>query len=105
MFSAKQIDMIKEQAYCKVPTPFVCEKFICNVYPYSINEIVSMPSSRYDSRLALLLLTETDISETIKKRLEKLHRSSQQNLCHICCRVLRMMISFYQNLNVPFLLL
>lgn len=71
MFSAKQIDMIKEQAYCKVPTPFVCEKFICNVYPYSINEIVSMPSSRYDSRLALLLLTEADISETIKKKTGK----------------------------------
>jgi len=30
-----------------------------------------MPSSRYDSQLALLLLTETEISETIKKKTGK----------------------------------
>ena len=68
MLSANKIEEIKEQAFCNLPSPLIDEKFICNVYPYSINNIVRMGSHNYHSKLALLLLTETDIASIIKEK-------------------------------------
>lgn len=68
MLSANKISEIKEQAFCNVPSSLYDDKkFICKVYPCSINDIVTMGSVRYYSKLALLLLTETDIANLIKE--------------------------------------
>ena len=69
MLSANQMEIVKEQAFCKEPSSLYNDdgKFICNVYPKSINEIVRMNSSKYYRRIALLLLTETEIYENLKK--------------------------------------
>lgn len=69
MLSANQMEIVKEQAFCKKPSSLHNDdgKFICNIYPKSINEIVEMNSSKYYRRIALLLLTETEIYENLKK--------------------------------------
>lgn len=65
MLSANQINEIKEQAFCCVPSQL--EK-TCRVYPLTIKEIVEIGTSTYNGRLGLLLLTEVDIVNMIKEK-------------------------------------
>ena len=71
MLSADKIEEVKEQAYYCLPSSFEDNKPICNVYPYSIYEIVKMKSSVYNRRLGLLLLTESDVMNLIKEKTGK----------------------------------
>lgn len=68
MLSANQIEEVKEQAFCKVPSSFYDKQYICKVYPYSIKEIVEMGTTTYNKRLGLLLLTADDIATIIKEK-------------------------------------
>ena len=68
MLSANQIEEVKEQAFCKVPSSFYDKQYICKVYPYSIKEIVEMGTTTYNKRLGLLLLTADDIANIIKEK-------------------------------------
>ena len=65
MLSVEQIEDIKAQAYLLKPSllPDVCE-----IYPLSISEIVTMGEMRYKSVLGTLLLTEAEIALNIKKK-------------------------------------
>ena len=65
MLSSNQISRIKEQAYAGLPSllPGVCE-----IYPGMMIDMLRMGSDVYSSRLNLLLLTEADINEIIKKK-------------------------------------
>lgn len=71
MLSVNDIEVVKEQAFCNVPSQLYDNKFICNIYPYSINDIVKMGSYNYHQKVALLLLTETDILGIIKEKTGK----------------------------------
>lgn len=65
MLSVNQIEDIKEQAFMGVPSQF---EAIGKVYPFTIDEIIRMSSSTYNSYLGLLLLTEVDIVNIIKEK-------------------------------------
>ena len=65
MLSVNQIEEIKEQAYLGVPSIL---NNVCSVKPFTIEEIVKMGTSKFNSYLSLLLLTETDIVELIKEK-------------------------------------
>lgn len=65
MLSANQIQIIREQAYCRVPYNF---NNICKVYPFTPYEIVKMGTDNYNRRLGLLLLTEADVCAIIKEQ-------------------------------------
>lgn len=72
MLSAEKLEEIKEQAFMGVPSPLYSNgKFIGNVYPLTVKEIISMGSLNYRKDLGLLLLTETDISNLIKEKINK----------------------------------
>lgn len=65
MLSHNKIEEIKAQAYLCVPSNL---NNICQVYPFTMKEILSMGQSRYNSLLGLLLLTEVDIANIIKEK-------------------------------------
>lgn len=65
MLSTNELEDIRLQAFAGLPSklPQVCE-----VFPMTIGKILKMGVSRYNGLLGLLLLTETDIAENIKKK-------------------------------------
>lgn len=65
MLSANKIEEIKEQAYCNKPSTF---GQIGKVYPYTMNEIIEMGSTKYNGLLGILLLSENDIMRIIKEK-------------------------------------
>ena len=65
MLSTNQIEIIREQAYCCVPSNF---NDICEVYPFTPYEIIKMGRDKYNRKLGMLLLTETDICQIIKEK-------------------------------------
>ena len=68
MLSANQIEDIKCQAYKCLPSQF---SNICDVYPLSILEILKMGINKYNGKLGLLLLTEVEIAQTIKEKINQ----------------------------------
>lgn len=65
MLSANQIKDIKEQAYVGAPSPFYD---ICEIYPYTVAQVVKMGNTKYNSYLGLLILDENEIAEGIKEK-------------------------------------
>lgn len=68
MLSANQVEEIKCQAFLNKPSHL---KGVCKVYPYTMGDIVEMGIIEYNSRLGVLLLTETDIYNLIKEKTGK----------------------------------
>lgn len=65
MLSINEIEQIKEQAY--VCSPSVLQG-VCQVYPYTIRQIIEMGSINYYSALGTLLLTLDEIKDLVKKK-------------------------------------
>lgn len=65
MLSINDFNIIKEKAFCCVPYQY---KNICNIYPYTVQEIIEMGTDKYFSSLGILILTKDDIAEIIKKK-------------------------------------
>lgn len=65
MLSPNQIEVIKEQAYYCLPSLLPKVGYI---YPLPMYNIVKMGTNVYNSRLGLLLLTETDIAKIMKEK-------------------------------------
>lgn len=66
MLSRNQISEIQEQAFLGLPSQL---NGVCKVYPLTIGQIVGMGESEYRKKLGMLLLTEVDIAEMIKKKI------------------------------------
>lgn len=67
MLSSKELDVIKEQAYSGYPSSL---KGVCEVYPSMMRDYLKN-TTQFSGRLGILLLTETEISELIKKKSNK----------------------------------
>lgn len=65
MLSAKQIAVIKEQAYSGNPSRL---PGVCDVYPGMMKDMLAMGRDTYSKRLGLLLLTDNDIEKTVKEK-------------------------------------
>lgn len=65
MLSPSNIEVIKEQAYVGVPSIL---EGVCQVYPLTISQIVSIGTNKYNERLGTLLLTEAEIANFIKAK-------------------------------------
>ena len=65
MLSAKQMTVIKEQAYggyaSRLPG-------ICEISPITVGEMLEMGSDVYSVRLNMLLLTEANVKELLEKK-------------------------------------
>lgn len=66
MLSVNKIDEIKEQAFVGAPAQL---NNVCNIYPLSVKEIVTMGSMKYYNYLGILLLTEAEISSMLKNKI------------------------------------
>lgn len=62
MLSADQIEIIKEQAYCGLPSKL---PNVCKIYPGMMKEMLKMGSDIYSQRLGLLLLTSSQIDKIL----------------------------------------
>ena len=67
MLSSKELSVIREQAYCGYPSQL---KGVCNVYPSMMRDYLKN-TIQFSGRLGILLLTETEISDLIKKKTGK----------------------------------
>ena len=65
MLSPNQVDTIKEQAYACLPSLL---PQVCWVQTLTMLQILEMGTTIYNSRLGLLLLTETDIAKIVKDK-------------------------------------
>lgn len=65
MLSHDIIEVIKEQAYAGVPSSFLN---ICKIKPLTLKEIITMGTNKYNTKLGVLLLTESDIAKLIKDK-------------------------------------
>lgn len=65
MLSTNKVEEIKEQAFLGIPSTL---DNICSIKPFTIKEIVSMGTSKYNGYLGILLMTETEIQEGIKEK-------------------------------------
>lgn len=76
MLSADEIEIIKEQAYCGLPSKL---PNVCKVYPGMMKEMLEMGSDTYSQRLGLLLLTSSQIDKILAgknvtdERIKNLH--------------------------------
>lgn len=76
MLSADDIEIIKEQAYCGLPSKL---PNVCKVYPGMMKEMLEMGSDTYSQRLGLLLLTSSQIDKILAgknvtdERIKNLH--------------------------------
>lgn len=59
------IEVIKEQAFIGVPSKL---SNICDIYPLTIKEIVTMGTDIYGQRLGLLLMEEADLHSLLKEK-------------------------------------
>ncbi len=67
MLSSKELSVIREQAYCGYPSQL---KGVCDVYPSMMRDYLKN-TIQFSGRLGILLLTETEISDLIKKKTGK----------------------------------
>lgn len=59
------IEVVKEQAFMGVPSKL---PNVCDVYPLTIKEIITMGTDVYGQRLGLLLMEETDLHNLLKEK-------------------------------------
>jgi hypothetical protein len=64
MLSSKELSVIREQAYCGFPSHL---EGVCDIYPSMMKDYLKN-TIKFSGRLGILLLTETEISELIKKK-------------------------------------
>ena len=65
MLSAKQMTVIKEQAYGGYPSLL---PGVCRVRPLLVGEMLEMGSDEYSKRVNLLTLTTADVEKLIEKQ-------------------------------------
>lgn len=65
MLSHDEKELVKEEAFCGLSHDY---KGIFSVSPLTIKEILEMNKMKYESHLALLLLTEVEIAKMIKEK-------------------------------------
>lgn len=68
MLSANQIEDIKCQAFKCLPSKL---ENICEIYPLTLTEILKMGINVYNRKLGLLLLTEVEIAQMIKEKINQ----------------------------------
>ena len=59
------IEVVKEQAFMGVPSKL---PNICDIYPLTIKEIITMGTDVYGQRLGLLLMEEADLHNLLKEK-------------------------------------
>ena len=59
------IEVVKEQAFMGVPSKL---PNICDIYPLTIKEIITMGTDVYRQRLGLLLMEEADLHNLLKEK-------------------------------------
>lgn len=67
MLSSNQIAIIKEQAYAGYPSEL---KGVCQIYPSMMKDYLK-DTAKFSGRLGILLLTEAEIADMIKKKTGK----------------------------------